>query len=339
MFKLLQTLFRPQLVLRRSNSSYVERMRYLMHLKEDDAACLDALSSGRLLLYHRLSPLLIKTPAGLYQLPDIHTSDLEGVLDRMGESRALLKEALLIGCTEKHEAQFSLDVGCLDQSEVEKHCGGAFIELRKAFFLLTGPEMPLVSRGQALLRWHQTHGYCSASGHPTFRNQSGSQRICHTSGQTYYPKMSPVVIALISDGSRCLLGRQATFPRGMYSALAGFCDMGETIDETLRREIAEEVGLELASLRVSGSQHWPFPQSSFMVACHALVAPGNTQVNVDHEELEDARWFSLGEVQEALSLKKPPRNPPGQTPTFWLPPPYAIAHQLVKEWVQEQAGH
>ncbi|XP_041941356.1 nucleoside diphosphate-linked moiety X motif 13 isoform X3 [Alosa sapidissima] len=297
----------------------------------------------------------------------------EGVLDKLGKSRALVNEAVLITCTEQHEAQFSLDVGVLDKSEVERLCGGAFIDLRKAFFLLRGPEAPLVARGQALLRWHQTHGFCSASGHPTFRNQSGSQRVCHSSGQTYYPKMAPVVITLISDGTQCLLGRQATFPRGMYSALAGFCDMGETIEETLRREVAEEVGLELCvcvynavcvcvcvcvagetieetlrrevaeevgleldSWRVSGTQHWPFPQSSFMVACHATVTPGNTQVSLNHEELEDARWFSLQEIEEALRLKKPPRNPEGETPTLWVPPSYAIAHQLVQEWVQQQ---
>ncbi|XP_041941355.1 nucleoside diphosphate-linked moiety X motif 13 isoform X2 [Alosa sapidissima] len=341
MFKSLRTLFRPELVLTRSSSSYVTRMRHLMKLKEDDGACLEALRSGHLLLYHRLAPLLQKAPAtastpGLFQLPAINTSDFEGVLDKLGKSRALVNEAVLITCTEQHEAQFSLDVGVLDKSEVERLCGGAFIDLRKAFFLLRGPEAPLVARGQALLRWHQTHGFCSASGHPTFRNQSGSQRVCHSSGQTYYPKMAPVVITLISDGTQCLLGRQATFPRGMYSALAGFCDMGETIEETLRREVAEEVGLELDSWRVSGTQHWPFPQSSFMVACHATVTPGNTQVSLNHEELEDARWFSLQEIEEALRLKKPPRNPEGETPTLWVPPSYAIAHQLVQEWVQQQ---
>ncbi|XP_031423841.1 nucleoside diphosphate-linked moiety X motif 13 [Clupea harengus] len=338
MLKSLRTLFWPKTVLTRSSSSYVARIRYLMRLKEDDEACLEAMRSGSLLLYHTLAPLLQKSPSGLFQLPAINTSDFKGILDKLGKNRALVNESVLIGCTEEDVAQFSLDVGALDKSEMERLCGGVFIDLRKAFFLLRGTEAPLVARGQALLRWHQTHGFCSASGHPSFRNQSGSQRVCHSSGHTYYPKMSPVVIALVSDGSRCLLGRQATFPRGMYSALAGFCDMGETIEETLRREIAEEVGLELESLRVAGSQHWPFPQSSFMVACHATVAPSNTQVSVDLEELEDARWFTLQEVQEALRLKKPPRNPEGETPTLWLPPRYAIAHQLVREWVQQQIG-
>uniref|UniRef100_A0A3Q3JCG3 Nudix hydrolase domain-containing protein n=1 Tax=Monopterus albus TaxID=43700 RepID=A0A3Q3JCG3_MONAL len=142
----------------------------------------------------------------------------------------------------------------------------------------------------------------------TRRNQAGSQRVCSSSGIVYYPKMSPVVIALVSDGKRCLLGRQSSFPRGMYSALAGFCDMGqayllitsahlvsclhtcltylsllvvpgESLEEALCREVAEEVGLEVQSVSYSSSQHWPFPHSSFMLGCHATVSPAHTQVS------------------------------------------------------------
>uniref|UniRef100_A0A4W4GJW6 Zinc ribbon NADH pyrophosphatase domain-containing protein n=2 Tax=Electrophorus TaxID=8004 RepID=A0A4W4GJW6_ELEEL len=111
---------------------------------------------------------------------------------------------------------------------MEQLCNGVFTDLRKAFFLLTEPEASLAAKGQALLRWHQTHGFCSATGQPTVRNQSGSQRVCPNSGVTYYPQMAPVVIVLVSDGSRCLLARQRSFPTGMYSALAGFCDLGES---------------------------------------------------------------------------------------------------------------
>lgn len=128
--------------------------------------------------------------------------------------------------------------------------------------------------------------------------------------------MSPVVIVLVSDGKRCLLGRQSSFPRGMYSALAGFCDMGrsylfmrtpvnglsvylascilnkltnlsvcgcsgESLEETLCREVAEEVGLEVQSISYSSSQHWPFPHSSLMLGCHASVSPAHTQVSSD----------------------------------------------------------
>lgn len=146
--------------------------------------------------------------------------------------------------------------------------------------------------------------------------------------------MSAVAVALVSDGKRCLLGRQPSFPRGLYSALAGFCDMGETLEEALCREVAEEVGLEIQSISYSSSQHWPFPHSSFMLGCHALVSPAHTQLCVDRSELEDARWFTVDEIARALQVKAPPRR--GDPPILWLPPKHALANRLIREWVEQQ---
>uniref|UniRef100_A0A3Q3WC01 NADH pyrophosphatase-like N-terminal domain-containing protein n=1 Tax=Mola mola TaxID=94237 RepID=A0A3Q3WC01_MOLML len=187
-----------------------------LQLKQDDEACVAALQNAQLFLFHRLSPLLQHTEAQKHSW-----RALEGKYLRKK------KESVLIGCSQQNQFQFCLDVGDLNASVLTEACEGKFIELRKSFFLLTGSEAPLLAKAQALLRWHQTSGFSSATGHPTHRNQAGSQRICSCSGIVYYPKMSPVVIVLVSDGNRCLLGRQPSFPRGMYSALAGFCDMGE----------------------------------------------------------------------------------------------------------------
>ncbi|XP_042371980.1 NAD(P)H pyrophosphatase NUDT13, mitochondrial-like [Plectropomus leopardus] len=315
-------------------SDFVSRTRYVSRLKEDDEACAAALQNGHVFLFHRLSPLLQHTEQGTFTPAALRATDLQVILERLGSDRTLLQEAVLIGCSEQNQAQFCLDVGVLDQAAVEEESGGTFIDLRKAFFLLTGAAAPLVAKGQALLRWHQTSGFCSATGQPTHRNQAGSQRVCSSSGIIYYPKMSPVVIVLVSDGKRCLLGRQSSFPRGMYSALAGFCDMGEILEETLRREVAEEVGLEVHSVSFSSSQHWPFPHSSFMMGCHASVSPAHIQLKVDHSELEDARWFSLEEITSALQVKTPPRR--GDPPVLWLPPKHAIAHRLITEWADRQ---
>ncbi|KAM7398269.1 hypothetical protein PAMA_006260 [Pampus argenteus] len=318
----------------RKCSSFVYRMRYVNRLKEDNEACAAALQTGRVFLFHRLAPLLQHTGQGTFRPATLISSDLQSILENLGSDRSLLKESVLIGCSEQNQAQFCLDVGDLDQAAVEAVCEGKFIDLRKAFFLLTGAEAPLVAKGQALLRWHQTSGFCCATGQPTHRNQAGSQRLCSSSGIVYYPKMSPVVIVLVSDGKRCLLGRQSSFPQGMYSALAGFCDMGESLEEALCREVAEEVGLEVQSVSYSSSQHWPFPHSSFMLGCHASVSPANTQLNVDHTELEDARWFSLEEIISALQVKTPPKT--GDQPIIWLPPQHAIANHLIIEWMQQQ---
>uniref|UniRef100_A0A3B4ZLY5 NAD(+) diphosphatase n=1 Tax=Stegastes partitus TaxID=144197 RepID=A0A3B4ZLY5_9TELE len=315
-------------------SSFVSRMRLVNRLKADDDACAAALHGGRIFLFHSLSPLLQRTDRGTFRTSALTGSDLQSILKKLGSDESLLKESVLIGCSEQNQAQFCLDVGELDQAAVEEQCGGTFVDLRKAFFLLTSAEAPLVAKGQALLRWHQTNRFCSATGQPTHRNQAGSQRFCSSGSAIYYPKMSPVVIVLVSDGTRCLLGRQASFPRGMYSALAGFCDMGETLEEALCREVAEEVGLEVQNISYSSSQHWPFPHSSFMLGCHASVSPAHSQLNVDHSELEDARWFSLDEITCALQVKSPPRR--GDPPVLWLPPPHAVANRLIREWVDRQ---
>ncbi|XP_022598164.1 nucleoside diphosphate-linked moiety X motif 13 [Seriola dumerili] len=315
-------------------SGFVSRTRYVNRLKEDDVSCAAALQNGRIFLFHRLSPLLQRTERGTFRPAALISSDVQAILERLGSDGSLLRESVLINCSEQNQAQFCLDVGELDQEAVEEECEGNFVDLRKSFFLLSGAEAPLVAQGQALLRWHQTSRFCSATGQPTHRNQAGSQRVCSSSGTVYYPKMSPVVIVLVSDGKRCLLGRQSSFPRGMYSALAGFCDMGESLEEALCREVAEEVGLEVQSISYSSSQHWPFPHSSFMLGCHASVSPTDTQLDVDHTELEDARWFSLEEISSALQVKTPPRR--GEPPVLWLPPEHAIGNRLITEWVVRQ---
>ncbi|KAM9700132.1 NAD(P)H pyrophosphatase NUDT13, mitochondrial isoform 8-T8 [Menidia menidia] len=212
----------PRPAASRCCSGYVSRMRFLDRLKRDDGACLEALRDGSVLLFHRLRPLL-RAEGGAVRPVAMATPELQSVLLRSGSDGSLLNESVLIGCSQQNQAQFCLDVGELEEASIAGECGGAFTDLRKAFFLLPGPKAPLVAKAQALLRWHQTHRFCSSSGQPTQKNQAGSQR---TSGATvHYPQMAPVVIVLVSDGTRCLLGRQASFPPGLYSALAGFCDM------------------------------------------------------------------------------------------------------------------
>ncbi|KAM9700126.1 NAD(P)H pyrophosphatase NUDT13, mitochondrial isoform 2-T2 [Menidia menidia] len=350
----------PRPAASRCCSGYVSRMRFLDRLKRDDGACLEALRDGSVLLFHRLRPLL-RAEGGAVRPVAMATPELQSVLLRSGSDGSLLNESVLIGCSQQNQAQFCLDVGELEEASIAGECGGAFTDLRKAFFLLPGPKAPLVAKAQALLRWHQTHRFCSSSGQPTQKNQAGSQR---TSGATvHYPQMAPVVIVLVSDGTRCLLGRQASFPPGLYSALAGFCDMGETLEEALRREVAEEVGVEVGGVSYSASQHWPFPHSSFMLGFHASVSPAHCRLDVDRSELEDARWFTLEEVSRALEAPPPPPRraleappppprpgleappppprraleaPPPPPGALWLPPRHAVAHRLITEWRDRQ---
>ncbi|XP_048800731.1 NAD(P)H pyrophosphatase NUDT13, mitochondrial isoform X3 [Lagopus muta] len=286
----------------RSHSTYIRKMRYLSKLKEDDMLCRQAQTSGTFYIFHNFSPFLQKV-GKKYLIP-----------------------------------QLSAAAGALERSVVEAELKGSFTDLRKAFFAVDEKDSSLLASAQALLRWHDSHQYCSKTGQPTQKNVAGSKRVCHASGITYYPQMSPVVIILVSDGSRCLLARQASFPQGMYTALSGFCDVGEAVEEAARREVAEEVGLEVESLWYSASQHWPFPSSCLMIACHALVRRQQLEISVNSLELEEARWFGLEEIMEGL--KREPRSAKQDNGSFlpWFPPKQAIAHKLINEWVKQQTS-
>ncbi|KAM6265042.1 NAD(P)H pyrophosphatase NUDT13, mitochondrial isoform 2-T2 [Spheniscus humboldti] len=285
----------------RLHSTYVRKMRYLNELKEDDSLCRQAQTSGTFYLFHNLSPFLQKV-GKKYLVPQLSAA------------------------------------GALQKSVIESELKGSFTDLRKALFIVDGKDSPLLASAQSLLRWHDSHQYCSKTGQPTQKNVAGSKRVCHASGITYYPQMSPVVITLVSDRSRCLLARQPSFPQGMYTALSGFCDVGENVEETVRREVAEEVGLEVESLWYTASQHWPFPSSCLMIACHALVRAQQAEISMNSLELEEARWFGLEEIMEGL--KREPRSSKQDDGSFlpWFPPQQAIAHQLICEWVKQQTS-
>uniref|UniRef100_A0A6I8NQY2 Nudix hydrolase 13 n=1 Tax=Ornithorhynchus anatinus TaxID=9258 RepID=A0A6I8NQY2_ORNAN len=210
-------------------STYVSKMRYLFDLKEDDRACRQALNSGTFYLFHSLTPLLLKS-GNRFVPPPFTLSELERLLGKFAQDPQRIEDSVLIGCSDQQEAQFALDLGLsegsLERSAVETELQGSFTELRKALFQLEEKDVTLLSTALSLLRWHDNHQFCSKSGHPTKKNVAGSKRVCPSNGIVYYPQVSPVVITLVSDGARCLLVRQSSFPKGLYSALAGFCDVG-----------------------------------------------------------------------------------------------------------------
>ncbi|NP_001086916.1 nudix hydrolase 13 L homeolog isoform X1 [Xenopus laevis] len=317
-------------------SSYIKNARYLFHLKENDDICRQALKLGSFYLFHNLSPFL-RNIGSSYSFPAVSSSELHKILIEHERNEQMMEESVLIGCSDSCSAEFAIDLGSLERSRLETELGGKFTDLRKASLQLRVKDTPLMSQAQALLRWHESHQYCSKTGKPTQKNLSGSKRVCQGNGLIYYPQMSPVIITLVSHRKRCLLARQDSFPAGMYTALSGFCDIGETLEETVRREVAEEVGLEVESIRYSASQHWPFPNSSLMLACHATVLQEELCINT--AEIESAKWFSLEEVEEALKWQKvPPKQEDGTVPV-WVPPKLAIANHLIQEWVQEQRSH
>uniref|UniRef100_A0A8D0F680 Nudix hydrolase 13 n=1 Tax=Strix occidentalis caurina TaxID=311401 RepID=A0A8D0F680_STROC len=222
----------------RFHSTYVRKMRYLNDLKEDDSLCRQAQTSGTFYLFHNLSPFLQEV-GKQYLVPQVSAAEMKRILEKFKEAEQWIEKSVLIGCSDEHVAHFALDLGwddsplpsvsasALEKSVIESELKGSFTDLRKALFVVDEKDSPLLASAQSLLRWHNSHQYCSKTGQPTQKNVAGSKRVCHASGIIYYPQMSPVVITLVSDRSRCLLARQPSFPQGMYSALSGFCDMGK----------------------------------------------------------------------------------------------------------------
>uniref|UniRef100_A0A8C2PN89 Nudix hydrolase 13 n=1 Tax=Capra hircus TaxID=9925 RepID=A0A8C2PN89_CAPHI len=235
-------------------STYVTKTRYLFELKEDDDACKKAQQTGAFYLFHNLAPLLQKSEHQ-YLAPQYSLLELERLLGKFGQDSQILEDSVLIGCSEQQEAWFALDLGLnssssvnasLQKAEMETALQGSFIKLTKALFELNVKDASLLSTAQALLRWHDTHQFCSRSGQPTKKNVSGSKRVCPSNNIIYYPQL---------------------------------------------------------------------------------------QVNL--RELEAAAWFSRDEVATVLRRNNPSNQQQSGAVPFWLPPKLAIAHQLIKEWVEK----
>ncbi len=190
--------------------------------------------------------------------------------------------------------------------------------------LVTSATVAILGQAKAIVHWHAKHGFCPNCGAPSRVTAGGWRRECDACKTQHFPRTDPVVIMLAVDGEDCLLGRQARFPKGMYSALAGFIEPGETVEEAVRREIHEESGIACGAVRYIASQPWPFP-SSLMIGC--LVEATSREIKIDGQELEDARWFGREEVRAMFEK----RHPTG----IAAPNRMAIAHHLLKFWLEE----
>jgi NAD+ diphosphatase len=191
--------------------------------------------------------------------------------------------------------------------------------------LVPQDQAAMLAAAKALMNWHARHRFCSNCGSPTEVAVAGWRRDCPVCKAIHFPRTDPVVIMLAVDGDACLLGRQPRFPKGMYSALAGFVEPGETIEAAVRREVREEAGVVCRAVQYFASQPWPFP-ASLMIGCFAEAE--SRKLEIDQVELEDARWFSR---HEAIALVER-RHPDSLT----APTPMAIAHHLLKRWAYNE---
>jgi NAD+ diphosphatase len=246
----------------------------------------------------------------------------------LAQARALegATETVFLGLLDG-EARFGFGVTPAT-AEALKDCEGFHVRDLRSIAVqgLVAPEhLPPIAQAKAMLHWHARHRFCSNCGAASQPVSGGWRRDCPQCKTQHFPRTDPVVIMLAADGDRCLLGRSPRFVPTMWSCLAGFVEPGESIEDAVRRETREEVGITCGRIAYFRSQPWPFP-TSLMIGCHAEATTHD--IVVDRTELEDARWFSKDEVIAMLQR----RHSQGLT----TPPPVAIAYHIIRAWLEDE---
>lgn len=278
-----------------------------------DRAWLDAQAGGgesRYLGFWQLNVLAREAEAA-----DLHWLDA-GCREHLQDA-----EPLLLG-VRGGIAHFAVDLTPLADPLVALGIEGAdFTDARRIAERLPEGDAGILAQGRALIEWHRRHRFCGSCGSPTAIGGGGSMRTCTGCGVEHFAGPHAVVIMVVWRDDRCLLGRGRGWPPGRFSALAGFIDQGETIEEAVAREVKEEAGITVDAVTYHTSQPWPFPMS-LMIGCFAHAA--DDTIDVDPEELAEARWFTRDEIRRAF-------NAP-DTVDFGVPGRIAIAHHLIAAW-------
>lgn len=183
-------------------------------------------------------------------------------------------------------------------------------------------DLALYGSARSLVDWHARHRFCAQCGCATQIAKGGWQRNCTACGTQHFPRTDPVTIMLVEHDGRLLLGRGLGWPEGRFSALAGFVEPGESIEEAVAREVFEEAGVRVGNVGYVASQPWPFP-SQLMLGCHSIAE--DDVLDIDTTEMAEVRWFSPDEVRSAMAGEGP----------FIAPPPHAIAHYLIRWWLEK----
>jgi NAD+ diphosphatase len=280
--------------------------------RTDAAAIAAALASdrARLVPVWRNRSLIVREPAPAALLLPV-SPDLCGLLSPA--------EPILLGEFAGTVA-FAAELACAEPPALAP--GAEFVDLRLTAGLLDPREAGLLAYARAMVTWRAQHRHCGACGTPLVAERAGHQMRCPRQGcgAQWFPRLDPAIIVLVEHGDRALLGRQAAWPAGRYSTLAGFVEPGESLEDTVRREVLEETGVRVGAMTYHSSQPWPFP-SSIMIGFHATA--DTTDIALGDDELEDARWFSREEIAAGAA---------------GLPPPQSVSYRLIEHWYDRGAA-
>ena len=201
------------------------------------------------------------------------------------------------------------------------------VDLRSAASHWPAWQSSLFAQARALQHWHQRHRHCGACGGELKFVRAGWLGVCSACGSEHYPRTDQAVIVAVGDGERLLLGRQASWPPRRWSVVAGFVEPGETLEQTVAREVLEETGVRVRASRYLASQPWPFPGSLML----GFIADADPDEPVAGEELEAARWFSADEVRAGLANDWASADAEGEG--IVLSPPVSISRHVIREWL------
>lgn len=248
---------------------------------------------------------------------------------------AASSEPVLLGLEPDGRAVFALDLELEDEAAGEALAEASFADLRRVGPLLEARQAAMAAQARGLIYWHRHHRFCGLCGAPTASRHGGYLRACTAEGCTKdtFPRMDPAVIMLVEHRPEsaepvCLLGRGPQWPVGSFSTLAGFMEPGESLEETVAREVMEEAGVAVDRVTYQGSQPWPFP-SSLMLGFRARAR--STELRLDAQELADAGWFTARELRSFGDWTDPSAE-------RRLPRRDSIARYLIDAWIAENSG-
>jgi NAD+ diphosphatase len=260
----------------------------------------------------------------------VPTQGARNLFDLKDTPRAALLRAPEVESLEVNRESFVL-LGALNQQHffsvpVEERISAPesmeFRDLRGFASILEPWEASLLAYARAMANWHRHHRFCARCGSPTGPASAGHARVCQAAdcARHHFPKVDPAIIVLVSDGERCLLGRQASWPEGRYSTIAGFVEPGESLEDAVRREVLEETGVRVSDVTYHSSQPWPFP-SALMLGF--LARAETREIELLDGELAEAKWISREDIRSGQVI---------------LSPPVSIAYALIRHWFDSRPG-
>lgn len=268
------------------------------------------------------SPRTVLIP--VWQGQNLFTDDPDPapVMTSAAELKGLTGESettILLGVDGDH-TYFAVDIG-IEEAELNNRLSGLGHprNLKQAAGMVDSRQAGLLAYANAITHWHRSNAYCGACGSRTISSEAGHLLTCSNQDcqRPHFPRTDPAIIVLVTSGDSCLLGRQPIWPAGLYSTIAGFVEPGETLEQAVAREVQEETGVVIRSVTYASSQPWPFP-CSIMLGFYATAETMSLQV--DGDELEDARWLSREQMLDELKARH-----------LRLPLTYSIARRLIED--------